>query len=103
MDNEKDMKLNELFYVDDYNGDFVEVVLAEGMATEQTDKMRSLVGRAKELATRLDDRMSIKFRNEFNKQLNKFNVAVSKGENIRNMEHQLLQAGSVFNKYLKKV
>jgi len=101
VDNEKDMILQELFDTSTHE-DINDVVLTEGWATEHTDKMRMLIDRAKELARQLDDRASARFKNEFNKQLMRFNDAVNKGEDIRNLEKQLLNSGAVFNKYKKK-
>jgi len=99
MDNEKTMILKELFDTSIYD----DAIMNEGWATEHTDKMSALVARAKDLSSKLDDRESSKFKNEFNKQLDKFNDAVNKNENIRNLEEQLLKAGAIFNKFNKKV
>ena len=104
MDNEKDMILKEFIELNTHDSDgFVELTLSEGMATEYTDKMRERVDAAKELATQLDDRLSAKFKNEFNKQLMRFNTAVQKKEDLRNIDTQLKRAGSILNKYKKQV
>lgn len=93
------MNLEELFNDHDDDGF---VILNEGMGQEQTDHMRSLVSQSKEMVNKLDDKMSKKFRKEFNRQLIRFNTALEK-KNLRNIVGQLERAENIYRKYNSKV
>ena len=99
MDIEKGMILEDLY---DNHCEYGFVIIKEGLASEQREKMRDLVANAKDLSNNLDDKIKNKFRREFNKQIINFDSALNQGSDIRNMDKQLNKAILVYRKYKGK-
>ena len=97
------MKLYEIFSDGSYDAEgFIMLSETVGVGSSQSETMRGTVERAKELVSKLDDKMATKFRKEFNTQLSKFSAVLST-KDIRKIDKQLVKTQSVIGKYKAKV